>query len=129
MAHPNEDLVRRGYEAFGKGDIQTLNELFADDIVWHSGGRNPLAGDHKGKDQVFQLFQQTQELSGGTFRLELHDILANDEHAVVLAEAHAERQGKTLDDRGVNVFHIKDGKVTEFWLHPGDQYANDEFWN
>jgi hypothetical protein len=48
---------------------------------------------------------------------------------VVLAEAHAERQGKTLDDRGVNVFHIKDGKVTEFWLHPGDQYANDEFWS
>ena len=31
MAHPNEDLVRRGYEAFATGDMATLNELFADD--------------------------------------------------------------------------------------------------
>ena len=28
MAHPNEDLVRRGYEAFTKGDMETLRELF-----------------------------------------------------------------------------------------------------
>jgi len=25
------------------------------------------------------------------------------------------------------VWHIKDGKVTESWLHPGDAYASDEF--
>ena len=28
MAHPNEELVRRGYEAFAKGDMETLRELF-----------------------------------------------------------------------------------------------------
>jgi len=27
------------------------------------------------------------------------------------------------------VWHIKDGKVTESWLHPGDAYASDEFWS
>jgi uncharacterized protein len=128
MAHPNEELARKGYEAFGKGDMQTVGELFADDIVWHASGRNQLSGDYNGKEQVFGMFAQLQELTGGTFRLELHDILANDEHAVVLAEAHGEREGKTLNDRGVNVLHISNGKVTEFWLHPGDQYANDEFW-
>lgn len=68
------------------------------------------------------------ELTGGTYRIELHDVLANDEHAVVLAEAHAERGGRVLDDRGVDVLHIVDGKVTEFWNNPGDQYAVDEFW-
>jgi ketosteroid isomerase-like protein len=32
MAHPHEDLVRRGYEAFVNGDMETLRELFDPEI-------------------------------------------------------------------------------------------------
>ena len=42
MAHPNEDLIRKGYQAFAAQDMATLNELFADDVVWHAQGRNQL---------------------------------------------------------------------------------------
>ena len=129
MAHPNEDLLRRGYEAFGKGDMDTLNQLFADDIVWHTPGKSPIAGDYKGKQEVFAFFGKIAELSGGTFKLEIHEVLANDEHGVVLATSTGQRDGKRIDDNSVNVFHIQDGKVTEFWGHPGDQYATDEFWS
>jgi ketosteroid isomerase-like protein len=128
MAHPNEELVRRGYQAFATGDVATLNELFADDIVWHAPGRNLLAGTYRGKEEVFATFQKVAELTGGTFKLDIHGVLADDEHAVVLARATGEREGKTLDDNSVQVFHIKDGKVTEQWLHPGDAYASDDFW-
>ena len=129
MAHPNEELIRRGYDAFMAGDMDTLNEFFADNIVWHAPGRNQLSGDHRGKEQVFAVFAKLGELTGGTFRLEIHDVLANDEHAVVLARSMAERGGKRLDDNGVQVFHIQDGKITEQWLHPGDTYAGDEFFS
>jgi ketosteroid isomerase-like protein len=129
MAHPNEDLVRRGFAAFGTGDIATLRELLADDTVWHVGGRSPITGDYKGKDEVLGFFAQLAERAGGTFRVDVHDMLANDEHVVALVKGTAERQGKTLNDNGVQVFHVKDGKVTEEWFHPGDQYANDEFWS
>ncbi len=128
MAHPNEELVRRGYQAFATGDMATLNELFADDIVWHAPGRNQLAGTYRGKEEVFATFQKVAELSGGTFKLDIHAVLADDEHVVVLARAKGEREGKTLDDNSVQVFHIKDGQVTEQWLHPGDAYASDDFW-
>ena len=128
MAHPNEDLVRKGYAAFGAGDMATLNELFSDDIVWHAPGRNQLSGDFHGKDEVFASFQKVAELTGGTFKLDIHTVLADDEHVVVLARATAEREGRMLDDKSVQVFHVKDGKVTEQWLHPGDVYAGDEFW-
>lgn len=128
MAHPNEDLLRRGYEAFSKGDMQTLDGLFADDIVWHVGGRSQLAGDYRGKQEVFELFGKFVQLTSGTFKVELHDVLANDEHAVALQTATGEREGRKLDDNGVGVYHVKDGKVTESWLHPGDSYAIDEFW-
>jgi ketosteroid isomerase-like protein len=37
MAHPNEDLLRRGYQAFSTGDMDTVLSLMADDIAWHLG--------------------------------------------------------------------------------------------
>jgi uncharacterized protein len=129
MAHPNEDLVRRGYAAFGTGDIVTLRELFADQIVWHVGGRSPIAGDYKGKDEVLGFFAQLAQRAGGTFRVDVHDVLANDEHVVALVKVTAQREGKTLNDNGAQVFHVQAGKVTESWLHPGDAYAGDEFWS
>ena len=106
MAHPNEDLLRRGYEAFGKGDMATMTELFADDIVWHAPGNNPLSGDHKGRDSVLALLGKSAELSGGTVKVEVHDILANDEHGVALTRGTAQRGGKSLDNNGVQVFHL-----------------------
>ena len=45
MAHPNEDLVREGFAAFGRGDMDTLRkQLWTDDIRWHVPGRSPFAG-------------------------------------------------------------------------------------
>ena len=41
MAHPNEELVRRGYEAFNNADVETLRELFADTTIFHEPGHNP----------------------------------------------------------------------------------------
>ena len=55
--HPNLELLRRGYAAYGSGDMDTINELFADDVVWHVAGRNPLSGDYNGKEQVFGFFE------------------------------------------------------------------------
>jgi uncharacterized protein len=120
MGHPNADLIRRGYDAFSSGDMDTLRELFHPDIVWHAGGRSQLTGDHRGVDTVLGFFAKTMELTGGNFRVEVHDILANDEHAVGLHTAHAEREGKTL------VFHVRDGKVTEVWQYWADPYTADE---
>ncbi|HYU57619.1 MAG TPA: nuclear transport factor 2 family protein [Actinomycetota bacterium] len=127
MAHPNEELARRGYAAFSSGDMDALNELLADDIKWHVGGRSQLTGEYEGKEAVFGLFARLVELTGGSFKVDLHDVLANDEHTVGLIHATADREGKHLDDNGVQVFHVRDGKITEAWLHPGDAYASDEF--
>jgi ketosteroid isomerase-like protein len=129
MAHPNEDLLRRGYDAFGRGDMAAIAELFADDIVWHFPGNNPLAGDYKGRDNVLAFFGKSVEQAGGTLRVEVHDILANDEHGVALTRSTAQRGGKSLDDLGVQVFHVRDGKAVESWSHPGNQAAIDEFWS
>lgn len=129
MAHPNEELARRSLEAFSTGDMEAFAGLLDEDAVFHFPGRGPLAGDHQGKGQVLATLAKQGELSGGTFRVEVHDVLANDEHAVLLVRARAERGGKMWNDNGLLVFHTKNGKVSEAWLHPGDQYAGDEFFS
>ncbi|MGH2724112.1 MAG: nuclear transport factor 2 family protein [Actinomycetota bacterium] len=130
MAHPNEDRARKAFDAFIGGDLDTVGETLTDDVLWHVPGRSPLAGDYRGKDEVFGLFAQLVEKTGGTFRLEVHDILANDEHVVALTRTTGEREGKKLDIRSAQVLHVNaDGQVTESWFHPDDAYAADEFWS
>lgn len=124
--HPNVQLLRDGYKAFSSGDMETIDRLFADDIVWHEGGRNPLSGDYKGKDQVFGLFGKLIELTEGTLKIEVHDVVANDEHAVALVNIAASRNGRSFSGTSVDVFHIRNGKAVEFWDNVTDRYGLDE---
>ena len=127
--HPNADLLRKGYEAFDKGDMAVLTNLFAENVVWHVPGNSPISGEHRGREAVFAAFAKTVELSGGSFKIELHDLLANDEHTVALTRATGSRQGKQLNSLDTDVYHMANGKVTEFWSFAEDQRLTDEFWS
>lgn len=127
-AQDNAALIRRGYEAYAVGDMDAIREIFAPDIAWHIGGRSPVSGEYKGVDQVFGFFGQLVERSGGTFAIDVHDLLASDDHVVVLTHETGSRSGRTLSIRGSHVWHLAGGKATEFWALPDDQYAEDEFW-
>ena len=124
--HPNAVLIRRTYEAT---DIATLAGFYAEDMVWHWPGTGPLCGDYKGRDAILAAFARIQELSGRSFRIEVHDVLANDEHGVALTRWTASRQGKQLNLLDTDVYHIRDGKVVEFWSFVEDQRLDDEFWS
>ena len=129
MAHPNEEIVRSGFDAFAKGDVDTLRQLFDQDAIWHVPGRSPISGDHRGLDAILGFLARTMELTGGTFRAEVHDVVANDEHAVALYVTRGEREGRTLESRDVLVSHIRNGKLAEAWLLSADLYAVDEFFS
>jgi uncharacterized protein len=129
MAHPNQELLRSGFDAFAKGDVDTLRELFDQSAAWHVPGRSQLSGDYQGVDAIVGFFARTMELTGGSFRAELHDVVANDEHAVALYVTRGEREGRTLENRDVLVSHIRNGKIAEAWLLTDDLYAADEFYS
>ena len=128
MSHPNEDLVRKGYAAFSAGDMDTLRKIIAPDAIWHTSGRSPLSGDFKGIDEIIGNFGKSMELSGMTLKVEVHDIVGNDTHVFAAHLSTAQRDGKSLNDRQVIVFHVSGGRVTEAWQISEDVYASDEFW-
>ena len=122
-------VVRRGYEAFNKGDMDTLAELFDEGASWHTPGRGPLAGEHEGRDAVFGYFGKLAEGTGGTFQAELSHLLAGDGRVVGVHRNRAERNGKQLDLGVCLVFELKDGRIVDGREHFEDLYAWDEFWS
>lgn len=131
--HPNVARIRDLYAAFAKGDFAVLNDGFAGDLVWHEGGRNQLVGDHRGREAifrgreaVFEFFSKYIEVTEGSFRLDLHTVLADDEHGVAVVVVTASRGDRTVKVNAVDVMHLRDGKVVEGWTAFTDQYAFDE---
>lgn len=129
MANANEELLRRGYAAFAAGDLETVLGVFADDITWHVSGQSQISGDYHGHQEVMAFFGKLIEITGGTFRLDIHDVLANDTHGAVLVTAYGERPGDTLEMREVHTWHLAGGKATEFWGFAEDSAITDRFFS
>ena len=113
MAHPDEALARDGFAAFARGDMEAVGQFLAEDTRWHFPGQNPLSGDYEGLAEVLAVFGKIFEPSGGTFQSELHDVLASDDHIVMLVTDRAERLGRALHDNVAQVLDIRDGKMTD----------------
>jgi uncharacterized protein len=131
MAHPNEVLIRRGYEAFGAGDLDTLSSLMADDVVHVIPGNNRFTGEHKGRDAVLDLYGQLFEQSGGTYRADLKSVDARgDQQVVSVHRGTAQREGRTLDATEFLTFTVENGMITriESSFSPADEAAEDAFW-
>jgi ketosteroid isomerase-like protein len=126
----NVAVMRRAYEAFNTGDIETLTEVFDESLVWHLPGRSSFADDYQGRDATLAYFGQLAEETGGTFRAELQHLTADDEGRVVgIQRSTGDRNGKHLDVGNSIVFELKDGRVVDGREHFNDLYAWDEFWS
>lgn len=126
--HPNAVIARESYDAIAKGDFDHLGgDLLADDVVFHVPGRGPLAGDYHGKAEVLRYLGQLSAMTQSTLRFEPEAFLASDDRAAVILRAQGERGGQEMNDHGVHVFRIDNGKISERWSFPHDTYAVDAF--
>jgi uncharacterized protein len=129
--HPNLARMRRGYAAIAQGDLPTVLDLFAEDGVMHVGGVGPLSGDHAGRAAIGDAFAGLFEWTGGTVKLDVGQLFADDHHAVALVRETAQRasDGLTLDVSEVHLFRMVNGDVVEFWDLPADhdREAHDTF--
>jgi ketosteroid isomerase-like protein len=119
------DLIRRYFDAV-RTDPKGTAELYASEATLHYIGQHVLGGVYRGPDEILEVFRMSREAFGGTQRLELHDVLANDRHAVALLIGSAERDGRRLEWRRVVVFHVQDGLILEQWIHDSDQHVVEE---
>jgi ketosteroid isomerase-like protein len=125
----NQGLIEGAYDAFARGDIPTVMAVLAEDILWHVPGRGPLARDYHGHAEVLGFFHHFMDLSGGTFRIAVDDVLAKSDRVIVLVTESAQRCGREWSSPQVHAWTIKDGLTKVFWQFQGDQQTEDEFWS
>jgi uncharacterized protein len=126
----NVAVMQRGYEAFNTADMDTLTELFDENVSWHVPGRSSLAKDYEGREATFGFFGEIGEKTDGTFRANVQQLFSGEDGRVVgLQRTTAERDGKSLDVGVCIVFELKDGKIVDGREHHEDVYAWDEFWS
>lgn len=127
-ANENLKLMRRTLDAFLAGDMETLSEVLAPDVVWRVPGRSLLAGDYSGQPAVFGFFGRLMELTGGTFRVQSLRMLADEAGGVFVDRITAERKGRTLDVRLCLAVTIRGGRIVEGIDHFHQEHLWDAFW-
>ena len=54
--------------------------MIAEDAVWRVAGTVPVAGEYRGRDEIFELFRATRRLTDGTYLSELRWAVADGDH-------------------------------------------------
>ena len=127
--HSNEKTLRDGYAAMARGDGKVLAEMLAPDARWTIPGHSPLAGTYVGLKEIFSFWKRVAELAPGGLRLEVTDVLANDDRGVVFVVGRGARLGRSIEERGVHVFQFESGLAKEARFYYEDQDAYDAFWS
>lgn len=124
--HLNAAIVRSAYEAFANGDGPRSRRY----STTTSPGTSPhlgLRATTTGATRHWLFGRVVQEVEGIKMS-PLHDVLASDDHVVVLHEWTATRNGHTLNGQYADVYHLRNGKATEHWHLAVDPKAEEAFW-
>jgi ketosteroid isomerase-like protein len=121
--HPNAAIVRAiADETERTGDMSKAFDNVDDDIVWHEIGRDePI----RGKQALMERMSGMPE--GATISTETHDVVANDDHTIQLVTATATMGDRKLVYRTAEIYHMRDGKITERWAFSDDTARINEF--
>ena len=123
-----ELFLARQREMYAGGQLAAVEELLAEDVVWHVSGSSPIAGDHRGREAVIGYFRLRRELAGGAIRITKEGEAHHEEALVQLADGRARLGGREVAWRTAGVYRVAEGRIAEAWLVPLDQEHFDRVW-
>jgi ketosteroid isomerase-like protein len=106
----NKELIKKGYDAFSTGDVQTVMDLFDDDVEWVQPGESAVSGTFHGKTEVMEYMGRLAERS---LAVKLKRLIADGDTVVAITEVTVD--GQTGED--ADVFTIRDGKTIRAEMH------------
>ena len=118
--------VTRYASAWLAGDRPALAACYHDDFTLHYSGRNPLAGDHRGKAAALGVLAEVTRRTNRKL-LGIVDIMAGPERGALLVRERFERDGKAAEFERLLVYAVRDGLLWECWVWDQDQAAVDTY--
>ena len=126
---PQIDIAKNYIRAAQSGDQALLASLISPDVVWHQPGKNRISGTHRGMPAVGAMLGGMMEVSGGTFTISRADhFMENADWVAINIEFKAKRGGAELEQAGVDLLRIENGRIVEVRLFSSDQALEDAFW-
>ena len=121
--HPNAAKVRAASDAIEQsGDMSSQMDLVDDNVVWHEiGSDEPV----RGKQALMERYSNMPE--GAGIKVETHDVVGNDDHVIALVTATATMGDQELVYRTAEIYHMRDGKITERWAFSDDTDRINKF--
>jgi uncharacterized protein len=124
MAREYVEIVRRGYEAFNRGDLDAVVELMGPDFEWLPPDESLTAGTYQGPDAVrAEIASWTEPFED--FRWEIEEIVDAGEQILVVGRMSG--RGKTSGvEVGVNEYHVwtvRDGKPVRMQMYHDREQA------
>jgi ketosteroid isomerase-like protein len=121
--HPHAQLYRTVMERFNEGDTSVFADAIDDDVVWWQiGVDEPIRGKQA-------LLESMAGMEGFDLRVDLHDVVANDDHVVGLVTATVRMGDEAFTYRTAEIAHVKNGKVTERWAFSDDTQRIIDFFS
>ena len=111
MNETNADLVRRGFDAVLRGDVDAIADLLDPDVKWH-GGDPTAPGSCQNREQALR-FMRAARTTG-----KLADVVEVGDKVVVIID-------RADGERVANVTTFRDGRVVEMvhYERAGDALA------
>jgi uncharacterized protein len=124
------ELHRRQGEMYAGGSVDSVVELLAGDIVWHVPGRSPIAGDHRGVEQVIAYFERRRQLANATMRMHPGEVIATEDAVAQFVEGSATLNGQRVSWQTFGVYRVdlEHRWIREVWLLPLDGELFDRIW-
>jgi hypothetical protein len=116
---PSVQFVKSLYEAFARGDVQTVLAAMDEDIEWNEAEGNPWNAGQAfvGPQQIVEGVLARIGAEYEDFRIDTHRFLGDGDTVVVEGRYSASRHkttGKPLDAQVAHVWDLRDGKVIRF---------------
>jgi ketosteroid isomerase-like protein len=129
--HPMIKLLAAGHVRYGKLSLDLLRKGIADDVEWYTPGDHPLSGKIVGIEGVLDWLRESAAVTDGTFRVDMHRIVADDEVAAVISTYRGERKGMVLEMPGVQTFRrdMTTNKIVEARIWVYDDVFVNKFWS
>ena len=122
--HPHAARYREMMAAVSEGDMSGFDAVVSDDVEWWEiGAAEPVRGKAA-------LMERMQSWADYNITADLHDVVANDEHLIVLLDARASKGDESFDYRVAEIYHLNDaGQVTQRWAFSDDTQAIAAFFS
>ncbi len=113
----NVALVKKMYDAFGRGDVQTILDHLTADIDWQFDAPAviPYSGRRRGPAEVAGFFAGIAATEANQ-RLEMAEFMASGDEVITLGSysATVKATGKSFSVRLAHIFTIRNGMVSRF---------------